>query len=81
MVVLQQDWQLTEMQTSTITFSVFASALLGSLTLGPLGDLVGRQSVFMLAANNISFFRLLPADNFRMNTGMVDTAPLIIWLL
>jgi hypothetical protein len=21
------------------------------------------------------------ADNFRMNTGMVDTAPLIIWLL
>jgi hypothetical protein len=20
-------------------------------------------------------------DNFRMNTGMVDTAPLIIWLL
>jgi hypothetical protein len=69
------------MQTLTITFSVFASALLGSLTLGPLGDSVGRQPVFMLAANNISFFGLLTADNFRMNTGMVDTAPLIIWLL
>jgi hypothetical protein len=24
---------------------------------------------------------LLDDDNFRMNTGMVDTAPLIIWLL
>jgi hypothetical protein len=22
-----------------------------------------------------------PHDNFRMNTSMVDTAPLIIWLL
>jgi hypothetical protein len=24
---------------------------------------------------------LMWVDNFRMNTGMVDTAPLIIWLL
>jgi hypothetical protein len=23
----------------------------------------------------------LPTDNFRMNTGMVDTVPLIIWLV
>mmetsp|Transcript_12471 Transcript_12471/g.22660 ORF Transcript_12471/g.22660 Transcript_12471/m.22660 type:complete len:125 (+) Transcript_12471:555-929(+) len=60
-VVLRQDWQLTQTQTSTITFSVFAGALLGSLTLGPLGDSVGRRPVFTLAATIISFFGLLMA--------------------
>jgi MFS family permease len=49
-VVLQQDWKSTETQASTITFSVFAGALLGSLTLGPLGDSIGRRPVFSLAA-------------------------------
>jgi MFS family permease len=60
-VVLRQDWQLTETQTSTITFSVFAGALMGSLTLGPLGDSVGRRPVFTLAASIISVFGLLTA--------------------
>jgi hypothetical protein len=33
-----------------------------------------------LAGQTLTFSRLL-IDNFRMNTRMVDTAPLIIWLL
>jgi hypothetical protein len=31
--------------------------------------------------NNVVIGTGWPVDNFRMNTGMVDTAPLIIWLL
>lgn len=60
-VVLQEEWGLTDTQTSTITFSVFAGALMGSLTLGPLGDSIGRRPVFSLAAIIISVFGLLTA--------------------
>jgi len=57
-VVLQQEWNLSDAETSTITFSVFAGALMGSLTLGPLGDSIGRRPVFTLAAVIISVFGL-----------------------
>jgi putative MFS transporter len=57
-VVLQAEFHLTDTQASTITFSVFAGALLGSLVLGPLGDIIGRRPVFSMAACIISVFGL-----------------------
>lgn len=61
MVVLQQEWGLTDTQSSFITSSVFAGALIGSLTLGPLGDMIGRKPVFAAAAIIISTFGLATA--------------------
>jgi hypothetical protein len=47
---------------------------------GHMAD-VGNAGTYLC----IPVFLVVPhvksTDNFRMNTGMVDTAPLIIWLL
>jgi MFS family permease len=64
-VVLRQEWQLTEMQTSTINLSVFAGILLGSLALGPHGDSIERRPVFTHAASIFSFFWLLTAGSSK----------------
>lgn len=60
-VVWQAEFHLTDTQTSTISFSVFMGALVGSLILGTLGDIIGRRPVFSLAACIISVFGLCTA--------------------
>ena len=60
-VVWQAEFNLSDTQASTISFSVFMGALLGSLILGTLGDIIGRRPVFSLAACIISIFGLCTA--------------------
>jgi hypothetical protein len=60
-VVLQAEWGLTDGQTDAITSSVFVGAMLGTLTLGPLGDKLGRKPVFTATAAIISLFGFLTA--------------------
>jgi hypothetical protein len=53
---------------------------------GLLNDLEGPGPLTPFAPTNEAFSALdiqpgMPTDNFRMNTRMVDTAPLIIWLV
>lgn len=54
--VLKLEWDLSTNQTATITSCVFAGAMLGTLTLGPLGDRRGRRLVFLLSAAIITLF-------------------------
>lgn len=70
-VVLRAEWNLTEPQTDSITSSVFVGALAGTLTLGRLGDRVGRKPVFTLTAVIICFFGLLTAAASRFPTLLV----------
>eukprot|EP00977_Amphora_coffeiformis_P008070 scaffold1803_cov92-Amphora_coffeaeformis.AAC.93 len=65
-VVLKAVWDLSDEQTATITSSVFVGALLGTLVLGYLGDLIGRKPVFTLTAGIIclSGFLTAVANNF-----------------
>ena len=65
-VVLKAVWDLSDEQTATITSSVFIGALLGTLVLGYLGDLIGRKPVFTLTAGIIciSGFLTAVANNF-----------------
>ena len=60
-VILQAEWDMTEAQTNSIVSSVFVGALVGTLTLGALGDRIGRKPVFTLTAAIICFFGLLTA--------------------
>lgn len=60
-VVLQVQWQLSEEDTSNITSSVFLGAMVGTLVLGPLGDIIGRKPVFSLTAGIIAIFGLSTA--------------------
>ena len=60
-LVLQQEWGLTEHETAFITSSVFVGALMGTLTLGPLGDRIGRRPVMIATATLILVFGLLTA--------------------
>jgi MFS family permease len=60
-VVLKAEWNLTEKETDSITSSVFLGALIGTLTLGTLGDHIGRKPVFTLTASIISVFGLATA--------------------
>ena len=55
-LVLLAEWDLTDRQASAITSSVFAGAFLGTLTLGRLGDRLGRKPVFIFTACMIAFF-------------------------
>lgn len=55
-VVLQSEWNLSPNQTATITSSVFAGAMIGTLVLGPLADRIGRRPVFSITAAIICFF-------------------------
>jgi len=54
--VLKSKWDLTRNESATVTSSVFAGAMLGTLILGPLGDVWGRRPVFLVGAVMISFF-------------------------
>jgi putative MFS transporter len=65
-VVLQVEWDLTESQTATITSSVFAGAMIGTLVLGPLADHIGRKPVFTITAAMIcvSSFATAAANSF-----------------
>jgi len=55
-VVLQAEWDLTAEETASITSSVFAGALIGTLILGPLADRIGRKPVFTITAAIICVF-------------------------
>lgn len=70
-VVLQAEWGLTDNQTDTITSSVFVGAMLGTLTLGPLGDKVGRKPVFTATAAIISLFGFLTAATNNYSSLLV----------
>jgi hypothetical protein len=48
-VVLEAEWGLTENEAATITSCAFVGAMLGTLTLGPLGD--------TLVEDQLSFWR------------------------
>lgn len=67
-VVLRAEWNLSQTQTDSITSSVFIGALAGTLTLGPLGDRMGRKPVFTITAAIICFFGLLTAAANQFST-------------
>lgn len=58
-LVVQVEWGLSDEETSSITSSVFAGALLGTLFLGPLADILGRKPIFIITAAIIAAFGLL----------------------
>ena len=60
-VVLQAIWDLTSQQTALLTSIVFVGQFGGTLTLGPLGDKIGRRPVFLLSALIIAIFGLATA--------------------
>nr|WP_085961788.1 MFS transporter [Crocosphaera chwakensis] len=45
---LKQDFQLTSLETGAVAVAAIAGALLGSLTLGPLTDKIGRQKMLVV---------------------------------
>ena len=49
-VVLKHEWYLTEHQMDSIFAVVFAGALIGTLLLGPAGDIYGRKPIFIVTA-------------------------------
>lgn len=55
-VILQSQWNLTESESDFISAVVFLGALVGTLTLSPLGDKWGRRIVFGLTSSIISVF-------------------------
>lgn len=55
-VILQSQWNLTESEADFISAVVFLGALVGTLTLSPLGDKWGRRIVFGLTSSIISVF-------------------------
>jgi MFS family permease len=60
-VVLKDEWDLTEREENTIISVVFAGAMVGTLILSPLGDIIGRRPVFTFTAAAISFFGIATA--------------------
>jgi MFS transporter, putative metabolite:H+ symporter len=57
----RNDAPLTETELNTIISSVFIGAMLGTLTLGSLGDRIGRKPVFAMTAAIICCFGFLTA--------------------
>eukprot|EP00980_Cylindrotheca_fusiformis_P006154 scaffold1319_cov126-Cylindrotheca_fusiformis.AAC.43 len=55
-VVLKGEWDLAEQQVNTLFSVVFAGAMVGTLVLSPLGDVIGRRPVFTITAATISIF-------------------------
>jgi MFS family permease len=49
-VILKVEWQLSESQMDTVISVVFAGAMIGTLVLSPLGDVIGRRPVFTATA-------------------------------
>lgn len=60
-VVLKVEWGLTDRQENTIISVVFAGAMVGTLILSPLGDIIGRRPVFTFTAATISVFGIVTA--------------------
>ena len=60
-LTLQSEWNLSASQTANMTACVFAGSLVGTLTLGYLGDHVGRRPAFLLSTAIISLFGVFTA--------------------
>ncbi len=60
-VILQSQWNLSESESDFISAVVFLGALVGTLTLSPLGDKWGRRIVFGLTSSIISVFGISSA--------------------
>ena len=60
-LTLQSEWGLNANQTASMTACVFAGSLVGTLTLGYLGDHYGRRPAFLMSCAIISFFGVLTA--------------------
>lgn len=71
-VILQAEWNMSEAQTNSIVSSVFIGALAGTLTLGPLGDRIGRKPVFTVTAAIICLFGLLTAACNTVRTLKIE---------
>ena len=64
-LTLQSEWDLTPAQTANMTACVFAGSLVGTLTLGYLGDHLGRRPAFLLSTAIISLFGVFTAFGKR----------------
>ena len=71
-VAVQKEWELNDAQAATITSVVFAGALLGTLTLGRLGDNIGRRPVVILTAVLITVFGVGTAFTTSYQTLLLD---------
>ena len=60
-LTLQSEWELSPRQTASMTACVFAGSLVGTLTLGYLGDHYGRRPAFLLSSAIISLFGVFTA--------------------
>mmetsp|Transcript_24391 Transcript_24391/g.44054 ORF Transcript_24391/g.44054 Transcript_24391/m.44054 type:complete len:518 (-) Transcript_24391:34-1587(-) len=60
-LTLQSEWGLTPRQTANVTACVFAGSLIGTLTLGYLGDHLGRRPIFLLSSAIIALFGVFTA--------------------
>jgi MFS family permease len=60
-VILKVEWELQDYQMETIFSIVFLGAMVGTLVLSPLGDIVGRRPVFTVTAAMIAIFGVLTA--------------------
>lgn len=60
-VILQAEWGLSETKMNTIISVVFAGAMVGTLVLSPLGDIMGRRPIFTFTAATISIFGVATA--------------------
>lgn len=60
-IVLQTEWGLSNTERASITSSVFAGAILGSVVLGTLGDRIGRRPIGLASGFLISVFGVLTA--------------------
>lgn len=59
--VLKVQWNLSSSQAASITSSVFAGQLVGTIVLGRCGDVIGRKPIFLIASIIIAFFGILTA--------------------
>ena len=60
-LVVQVEWNLQTSQASSVTAIVFVGALIGTLTLGYLGDLWGRKPLFVFSTATIAICGILTA--------------------
>ena len=49
-IILKVEWNLTPHETDSIISVVFLGALLGTVTLGPMSDKIGRKPIFTITA-------------------------------
>jgi MFS transporter, putative metabolite:H+ symporter len=67
-IVLKSQWNLESHHVALITSTVFLGALVGTLTLGRLGDAWGRKPVFLVTASMICFFGVVTAATHHFGT-------------